>query len=181
MPVVAKAKTNKRIQARRSRGHAPLDQLIWYLGRAYYAYVGVLEQILADTGLDRHVRPGMGHILFTLFEEDDRSIKDIAARSQLACSTLTGMLVRMESAGLVERRRDSQDGRVVRIRLTPLGRSLEPGCQVVAAQLNGLFQNGMGDRAVRQSKRLLQQMIETMRNGASPRRRGSIIGTTHKE
>jgi DNA-binding MarR family transcriptional regulator len=152
-------------------GADPLDQLIWYLGRAYYAYVGLLEEVLAETGLDRHLRPGMGHILFTLFEEDERSIKDIAARSQLACSTLTGMLVRMESAGLIERRRDTDDGRVVRIRLTPLGRSLEPRCRAVAQQLNRLFATGMGERAVRRTKKLLQQMIETMRNGAAPKRR----------
>ena len=59
----------------------PLDHLIWYLGRAYYTYVGLLERVLAELGLDRHLRPGMGHILFTLFERDDLSIKEIAARS----------------------------------------------------------------------------------------------------
>jgi DNA-binding MarR family transcriptional regulator len=161
--------TRRRREARGSGRHDPLDQLIWYLGRAYYAYVGLLEEVLAETGLDRHLRPGMGHILFTLFEEDDRSIKDIAARSQLACSTLTGMLVRMESAGLIERRRDADDGRVVRIRLTPLARSLEPRCRAVAQQLNELFETGMGNNAVRRTKKLLQQMIETMRNSASPK------------
>src|SRR6516162_5985987 len=121
MPTLAKArKANGRVPARRADAADPLDQLIWYLGRAYYTYVGLLEQVLAETGLDRHVRPGLGHVLFTLFEQDERSIKDIAARSQLACSTLTGLLDRMESAGLIERRRDREDGRIVRIRLTPL-------------------------------------------------------------
>ena len=65
----------------------PLDQIVWSIGRAYYAYVGLLERVLAETGLDRHVRPGMGHILFALFEEDGRNIKEIAARTQLSGST----------------------------------------------------------------------------------------------
>lgn len=145
----------------------PLDNLIWYLGRAYFTYVGLLERILSEAGLDRHVRPGMGHILFTLFARDDCSIKDIAARSQLACSTLTGLLARMEDNGLIERRRDEQDGRVVRVRLTPLGRSLEPRCMAVVARFDRLFAQGMGAPAVAQTQNLLQRMIETMREETS--------------
>jgi DNA-binding MarR family transcriptional regulator len=172
MPTLAKArKANGRVPARRADAADPLDQLIWYLGRAYYTYVGLLEQVLAETGLDRHVRPGMGHVLFTLFEQDERSIKDIAARSQLACSTLTGLLDRMESAGLIERRRDREDGRIVRIRLTPLGRSLEPRCQAVAQQFADMFESHMGRGGVRRGKRLLQCMIQTMRSDAAVKRR----------
>jgi DNA-binding MarR family transcriptional regulator len=109
--------------------------------------------------------------LFTLFEQDERSIKEIAARSQLACSTLTGLLDRMESAGLIERRRDREDGRIVRIRLTPLGRSLEPRCRAVAQQFADLFASHMGPAGVRRGKRLLQRMIQTMRSDAAVKRR----------
>lgn len=159
--------TVKRIKTAGANGGAgqgdPLDQLIWYLGRAYYAYVGLLERVLVEEDLDRYVRPGMGHILFTLFEQDDRSIKEIAARSQLACSTLTGLLARMEEGGVIERRRDEQDGRVIRVRLTPLGRSLEPRCRRTVQRLDGLFQEGMGGPSVRRAKRLLQRMMEIMK------------------
>lgn len=168
-------KTSSRTGRRPAANGDALDRLIWYLGRAYYTYVGLLERVLVEVGLARHVRPGMGHILFTLFEQDDRSIKEIAARSQLACSTLTGLLVRMEEAKLIERRRDGEDGRVVRIRLTPLGRSLEPRCRLAVQRLDQVFERGMGDRAMAQAKRLLQEMIETMRQeevtGASRKRR----------
>ena len=80
----------------------PLDQLIWYLGRAYYTYVGVLEKMLDEAGLKKHVQPGMGHILFALFSQDDLTIKEIARRSKLANSTLTGLLNRMETGKLIE-------------------------------------------------------------------------------
>ncbi len=141
----------------------PLDQIVWYIGRAYYAYVGLLERVLAETGMDRHVRPGMGHILFALFEEDGRSIKEIAARTQLSGSTLTGMLARMVSAGLVERRRDEKDGRVVRVRLTDLGRSLEPGCRLVVQKLGEILRAGMAEEDLRQARRLLRRLTETLR------------------
>jgi DNA-binding MarR family transcriptional regulator len=148
----------------------PLAQLIFSLGRAYYAYVGLLELLLAETGLGGHVRPGMGPILFALFEEDGHSIKDLAARVQLSGSTMTGLLTRMERGGLVERRRDDHDGRVVRVRITPLGRSLEPRCRLVMGQLTDLLSAGMGAEDVAHTQRLLGRLIETMRAGERRRR-----------
>jgi DNA-binding MarR family transcriptional regulator len=147
----------------------PLDQVIFHLGRAYYAYVGLLELLLAETGLDRHVRPGMGHILFALFEEDDRSIKDLAARVQLSGSTMTDLLSRMERGGLVARHRDDKDGRVVRVLITPLGRSLEPRCRSVMGQLNDVLSAGMGEQDVARTRQLLGRLIATVR--AEERRR----------
>jgi DNA-binding MarR family transcriptional regulator len=140
-----------------------LDHLIWHIGRAYYAYIGRLELILAETGLDRDVRPGMGPVLFCLFEEDGRSIKDIAARTQLSCSTLTGLLERMEAAGLLRRCRDEKDGRVVRVRLTARGRGIEPRCREVVQTFDQILQAGLGETRICQTKRLLRRFIEAMR------------------
>jgi len=151
----------------------PLDEIAWHIGRAYYAYVGLLEQILAETGLDRHLRPGMGHILFALFEQDGRSIKEIAARTQLSGSTLTGMLTRMEKAGVIGRRRDDEDGRVIRVRLTPLGRSLEPRCRQVVGTLGEVFHAGMGTKDALLAKRLLRRLTEAMRTEDQRRRRSA--------
>ena len=116
------------------------------LRRAYYTYVGVLERALDEFGLSAHLRPGMGHVIFTLFAEDDLTIREIAARSQLANSTLTGLLDRMEKGRLVERRRDAEDGRLVRVRLTVLGRSLSRACELVAA-FDAIFQDRLGTEA----------------------------------
>ena len=46
----------------------PGGELIWDLGRAYYAYVGLAERVLVEAGLDHVIRPGMGHVLFALYE-----------------------------------------------------------------------------------------------------------------
>jgi DNA-binding MarR family transcriptional regulator len=147
---------------RRRTANNPLDEVIWDIGRTYYAYIGLLEKVLAATGLNRHLRPGMGPILFALFEQDGRSIKEIAERVQLAAPTLTGLLDRMEQAGLLERRRDEADGRVVRVRLTSLGRSLEPRCRSAVRTIVGVLDEGMGGRDVARAKRLLRRMVEVM-------------------
>jgi DNA-binding MarR family transcriptional regulator len=158
----APARKTAKAKRRGNSAGDPLDQLIWYLGRAYYTYVGVLEKMLAEAGLKKHVQPGMGHILFVLFAKDDLTIKEIAKRSKLANSTLTGLLNRMETNKLLERRRDSTDGRLVRVRLTSLGKSLEPRCRDVVARLDAVFQGHLGEKGIRQSKRLLRAIIEAM-------------------
>jgi DNA-binding MarR family transcriptional regulator len=155
----------------------PLEHIIWDIGRTYYAYIGLLEQLLAETGLDRHIRPGMGSILFALFEEDGRSIKEIAARVRLSGSTLTGLLTRMEHGGLIERRRDEGDRRLVRVRLTPLGRSLRPRCHAVVQALDEIIREGMGDQGARDAKRLLLRLTEVLRTEEAQRLRSRATGT----
>jgi DNA-binding MarR family transcriptional regulator len=141
----------------------PLEELSFYLGRAYYNYVGLLERELQAAGLQAHVRPGMGHVLFALFEEEDVVIKDLAGRTGLSPSTLSGMLARMEESGLIERRRDEADGRAVRVRLTPLGRSLEARCHDVLGKVNAVLCAGMGAGEVALVRSALARMVAAMR------------------
>jgi len=140
-----------------------LGLMMWEIGRAYYAYVGLAERMLAEVGLASQIQPGMGLVLFALYEQDGRTIKEIAARSQLANSTLSGMLGRMEKVGLIERSRDAHDGRLVRVRLTPLGRSLETKCRELLEQMNDLIEAGLGEQQVAQAQQLLRSLTATLR------------------
>src|SRR5437899_1842084 len=112
--------------ARPVRRATLLDDLPLYLPRVFYAFLGVVERKLEQTGLSRHLQPGMGHVLLRLYEGDNCIIKDISHSTHIANGTLTGLLKRMEEGGLVQCRRCLEDGRAVRVVLTPLGRSLEP-------------------------------------------------------
>jgi DNA-binding MarR family transcriptional regulator len=142
---------------------APLEELSFWIGRAYYNYKLLLERTLRGLGLDRHVSPGMGHILFTLFEEDGCILRDIAAKTRLSSPTITVMLRRMEKAGLVEMRRDEQDGRAVRVRLSALGHSIETRCWRALARLNAVLGRGLASREIELAKRTLARMVENMR------------------
>ena len=142
---------------------SPLS-IIWELGRAYYAYIGLLERVLVEEKLDKILRPGMGVVLFALYEKDQVSIKDLAERSQLACSTLTGVLQRMEDAGLVARTRDEQDGRSVRVSLTPLSRKLKGKCVEVADRMTHISQEGVGPKNTSKCTQFLQGLASAYRN-----------------
>ncbi|MDF2233300.1 MarR family transcriptional regulator [Albimonas sp. CAU 1670] len=59
-----------------------------------------------------------------LWSRDDRMVGELCAELKLATSTLTPVLKRLETLGLIERRRDHGDARAVRVTLTPEGRAL---------------------------------------------------------
>lgn len=125
------------------------------LGRAYLNYQTVLQSAIEAEGLENHFRPGQGSVLFSLFEEDGVLMSDLAARTSLAASSVTQIVSQMETAGLAKRTRDPEDGRAVRVHLTPLARRLEPRCQALNQRLRGLLEAGMSDAEVSELRRLL--------------------------
>lgn len=134
------------------------SSLIWDVGRAYYAYVGLLERVLVVQKLDHILRPGMGVVLFALYEQDQVAIKDLTERSQLAYSTLTGVLQRMEIAGLITRSRDTEDGRSVKVALTKLGRKLESKCREVAQRMTEISEQSVGVGNIELCTQLLRNL-----------------------
>lgn len=63
-------------------------------------------------------------VMVALWEEDGLTVGGLGARMHLESSTLTPLVKRLETAGLLTRRRDSRDERQVRVTLTEAGRAL---------------------------------------------------------
>jgi DNA-binding MarR family transcriptional regulator len=147
-----------------------LSQIGFLLGRAYYSYMGFLEHLLKETGLGDHIQPGMGSLLFALFREDDRTISEVARELQLARSTMTGMVARMKQARLIRVVKCRQDSRAVRLRLTPLARSLEPRCQDLAARVERILSGDLSATESRDLRRSLTTVIGTINARLGPPR-----------
>jgi DNA-binding MarR family transcriptional regulator len=64
-------------------------------------------------------------VMVLLWEESSVSVGRIGERLSLESSTLSPLLKRLEAMGLVSRRRDGSDERLVIIELTPAGRRLQ--------------------------------------------------------
>lgn len=157
----------RRLRREAERGATdPLNSLNFCIGCAYSNYLGLLERLLAEIGIEKHIAPGMGPILFALFEEDNDIIKNIGERVRLAPSTLSSLLSRMEKHGVVKRYRDKKDGRAVRIKLTPLGRSFEPPCRALLDRLRRQIQTGLTDDEVETLRALLSRVIDNLRTVA---------------
>ena len=74
-------------------------------------------------------------VMLVLWEQDAILVKDIGARLFLDSGTLTPLLKRLEANGLVQRNRDPQDERQVRISLSPEGRALRAKATAIPQQL----------------------------------------------
>jgi MarR family transcriptional regulator, organic hydroperoxide resistance regulator len=63
-------------------------------------------------------------VLVMLYEHDDQTVGSLGDKLFLDSSTLTPLLKRLETMGHLTRQRDSEDERVVRVRMTPQGRQV---------------------------------------------------------
>jgi DNA-binding MarR family transcriptional regulator len=63
-------------------------------------------------------------VLWVLWVWGEMESRDLAAAVGISRPTSTGVVTTLERRGLVRRRRSSEDGRMVRVSLTPAGRRL---------------------------------------------------------
>ena len=74
-------------------------------------------------------------VMLILWQQDNVLVKEIGERLFLDSGTLTPLLKRLEAAGLIERTRDPEDERQVRITLTKTGRALKRKAHGVPLQV----------------------------------------------
>ncbi|BCJ38939.1 MarR family transcriptional regulator [Actinocatenispora thailandica] len=90
----------------------------------------------AELAMRRHgLHLGQDHLLAVLWERDGRTPGEIAAAVDVTTPAVVKMADRMAAAGLLTRRRDEHDNRLVRLWLTPAGRALREPVQTERRRL----------------------------------------------
>jgi DNA-binding MarR family transcriptional regulator len=74
-------------------------------------------------------------VMLVLWDEEGLTVSDIGEQLFLDSGTLTPLLKRLQAAGLIERTRDANDERQVRISLTESGRELEKQTATIMPEL----------------------------------------------
>ena len=144
-----------------------LNLLGFYIGRVRYNQINLLQKLLRQTKLDKHLGPGTGHILSALYEKDGCVIKELAAKVRLSPSTLTGLLQRMDNSGLIKCRRDPQDGRALLISLTALGHSLKPRYNAMLKRMEAILQADIAEEDIETVKQVLSKVLENIEAGCA--------------
>jgi DNA-binding MarR family transcriptional regulator len=99
----------------------PLDSYLPYLlNRAGARIASAFSEEVRPLGATLQ----MWRVLAALREQDGRRMGDLSATTSIEVSTLTRLVDNMEKKGLVVRRRDAADARVVALHVTPAGRRL---------------------------------------------------------
>ncbi|MET7462966.1 MarR family transcriptional regulator [Nonomuraea sp. NPDC005501] len=81
---------------------------------------------VADTAMRRHgLHLGQDHLLAVLWRQDGRTPGEIATALNVTTPNVVKAATRMAAAGLLTRRRDDKDNRLVRLWLTEAGRALQ--------------------------------------------------------
>lgn len=107
------------------------DQLCFALYDASRAVMGLYRSGLAELGLTytQYV------VLLVLWDEPKLTVTRLGERLNLDSGTLSPLLKRLESQGLVRRQRSEQDERVVDVNLTDAGHAIREDVYAVRCQV----------------------------------------------
>jgi DNA-binding MarR family transcriptional regulator len=103
-------------------------------------------------------------VMLVLWERDGVTVSDIGARLFLDSATLTPLLKRLETAGLVARARSSLDERQVMVSLTGAGRAMARDAAAIQEQVLCAAACPPGDLAA--LKRQLEQLRGKLGQGS---------------
>lgn len=107
------------------------NQLCFALYSANLALNKVYRQLLAPLQLTYP----QYLVMLVLWERDDVTVSEIGERLFLDSATLTPLLKRLESAGLISRQRSRQDERQVVVTLSDSGRALQEQARDIPEQV----------------------------------------------
>lgn len=96
-------------------------------------------------------------VMIVLWQADGLKVSEIGERLSLDSGTLTPVLKRLESTGLVRRTRRLHDEREVEISLTDIGRSLRPRALGVREAI--VHQIGMSEEALANLRGNLKHLV----------------------
>ena len=121
------------------------DDLGFLLAKASQRFNDRLVARFAEAGFPE-IRPSYGSVLMPLFQQDDLRIGELTERAALSKQSMTALVAACEAEGLVERRRDPDDGRAFRVRLTRRGRRFQRTAEGVLAELDAEIRDLLGTR-----------------------------------
>lgn len=105
-------------------------------------------------------------VMLALWEQQDVSVSQLGERLFLDSGTLTPLLKRLETLGLIQRQRDAADERRVRLRLSDAGFALRAQAEAVPHNIACAMSCELDEIA--QLTHQLQQLRRRLRDGQPP-------------
>jgi DNA-binding MarR family transcriptional regulator len=115
--------------------------------------------LLAQHGL----HPGQDVLLMAIWESPGLRQTELAHRLAVEPPTVTRMVHRLERSGLLERRADPDDGRVVRIHPTARSRMLEMLVRRCWSELDAELITALGSGGAEELRRLAAEAARALR------------------
>ena len=123
-----------------------------------------LSEALKETGITVPIY----RVLAVLIAGNGRTVNELAVYTVIEQSTLSKILARMESQGLVSREPNKQDGRVVEIHITDAGRNAYERVLPIALSHHEQAMAGLGPRERRDMIATLHRVLDNVRHSPFP-------------
>ncbi len=121
----------------------------------------IFDRMLAASGVDEF-NGAQGRILYVLWQCNNISISQLSVQTSLANTTLTSMLDRMESSGLIVRNPDPNDRRNKLISLTDKAKALKSDYEKISLQMSELYYIGFTQSEITQFESYLQRVLSNL-------------------
>ena len=137
-----------------------LSYWLFYTQRCVaYAFAEVMRAHCEERGKPYVITTPQWSALALLLEYDGLTIGTMSQMRGVDAPTATGIITRMEQNGLVERRHDRDDRRVVKVYLTDEGRDIVNTLAAVVEQFDHSMKRGFSEAELDLLEAHLQQII----------------------
>jgi DNA-binding MarR family transcriptional regulator len=107
------------------------------------------------------IAPAQTYVLRELWRAETLSQVEISQRLDIGKATTGQTLRRLERAGLVERKRSPEDGRIIIVHLTAKGRALREPLAVAAREQVADIAKMLGEKNAHRLEELLKILLES--------------------
>ena len=141
------------------RPHIHPEESFGYLCRvAFRRFARVLE----NGTLEHGISSGQWRFLRVLWVEDGIMQRELSRRVDMREPTTVVALRGLEKAGLIERKRDDADKRVMRVFLTPKAKELESVLMPYVVAVNERAKKGLSEKDLETVQRALLIMADNL-------------------
>ena len=137
------------------------DRLIYLISMAQLVLRTRINTLFADAGL--RVTLPQATVLFLLTEKDCRMMSELGRIVGVDNSAMTGLVDRLEKAGLVRREAKREDRRALLIRITPEGRNEAGRAAKIIRGVNEKIQEGFEAGQIEALKEVLRGVLERLK------------------
>jgi len=103
-----------------------------------------------------------GRIIFSLWNNDNIPISELARQTALGKTSLTSMLNRLEQSGYITRKEDKNDKRTIRISLTEKSKSIEDRHEAISKEMTSLFYEGLSENRIDEFENTLKHILSNL-------------------
>ena len=121
----------------------------------------IFEKILSEKNVDAF-NGAQGRILYVLWQEDGIPIVSLSIKCELAITSLTTMLERMENQGLISRVQSETDKRKTLLFLTEKARALKDEYDSVSYEMGSIYYKGCSAEQITRFEEYLDRIRKNL-------------------